>query len=669
MRAQLRTYHSIPSLQTYNTDESDYKQLQDAPRLKSILKGACDDRPEPSTLEEMREWAHEPRTNPINLCFILSTFANRINDRFVPPYEFHDLFVNKTLSSASRGNAFLWLMWAYLETDLSPEALRQNPFGMGQEGGLKIPELVTLSPADQEEENIDPHVEIQFGETMTKERELYIEAAAQLPNLLPTAGGSGGGSGNTVKIKMREISSQRKLREAMTSDEGEIDDNDVNSRSPSPARLRLVLKAPNKKAARQKGDTNVIKTQAALREVKCQHEITKILRRKDRSFRRKRYEKGPVVTEWKRIKKLDPVYFSDDEVAKENDDVITYSMIPRVKRKRSDNDFDSVHGWKRHKLTSPGDYGEESSAMSTAFRRASRWLMRWEDNAEPVAPPVESEEQRAERRARQLEREKREIAKIEAQLEEEKQKFLLAQEQEQARLAEAERIADERETTGGKSLPKPPKAKKRKGKDGDGPDGDGDESTEKKKPGPKKPRKKKEEKRKSDPNTATVIIPEDSPLYYKAQSQSQYGGKSPVTNGQYGGKGPVAYHPMVGGKGPITSGQMGRKGPFVPSQVGGKGPVTSGQFGGKGPVVMNGQYGGKGPASYRMHIGGKGPGKSPASYSRAPVEREPLPEAATAAVVTEEPSGAIKYEEPPNPNASATGSSAPSIMRLGNLVD
>jgi hypothetical protein len=42
MRAQLRTYHSIPSLQAHQ-DPNAYKQLQDAPRLKSILKGATED--------------------------------------------------------------------------------------------------------------------------------------------------------------------------------------------------------------------------------------------------------------------------------------------------------------------------------------------------------------------------------------------------------------------------------------------------------------------------------------------------------------------------------------------------------------------------------------------------------------------------------------------------
>lgn len=64
MRAQLRTYHSIPSLQAHQ-DPNAYKQLQDAPRLKSILKGATEDTEQPSTLEDIRS-AAIPRTNPVS---------------------------------------------------------------------------------------------------------------------------------------------------------------------------------------------------------------------------------------------------------------------------------------------------------------------------------------------------------------------------------------------------------------------------------------------------------------------------------------------------------------------------------------------------------------------------------------------------------------------------
>ena len=53
MRAQLRTYHPIPSLQ-YGQNQN-AKLLQDAPRIKSILKGVQEDRNEPFTWEQLLE--------------------------------------------------------------------------------------------------------------------------------------------------------------------------------------------------------------------------------------------------------------------------------------------------------------------------------------------------------------------------------------------------------------------------------------------------------------------------------------------------------------------------------------------------------------------------------------------------------------------------------------
>jgi len=104
MRAQLRTYHSIPSLQAHQ-DPSAYKQLQDAPRLKSILKGATDDDAQPSTVDEIRQ-AAVPRTNPVNLIFVLSQYAPKVSElHFFPPRDFFDLVMRPTLSSRSRATA------------------------------------------------------------------------------------------------------------------------------------------------------------------------------------------------------------------------------------------------------------------------------------------------------------------------------------------------------------------------------------------------------------------------------------------------------------------------------------------------------------------------------------------------------------------------------------
>ncbi|KAG0138364.1 hypothetical protein HOY82DRAFT_476251 [Tuber indicum] len=174
MKAQLRTYHSIPSLQSY-TDTHAYKQLQDAPRLKSILKGACEDRKEPVTLDQLMTFP-VPRTNPINLVFLLSTYAPKISELHFPESrDFYDLVMRSTLSSKSRARAFLWLMWWYLEGDFDTESAMKNPFGQGQEakdGGVpcRVPQFEHLTEEQAAKENVDADGEIEFGEKMRLER-------------------------------------------------------------------------------------------------------------------------------------------------------------------------------------------------------------------------------------------------------------------------------------------------------------------------------------------------------------------------------------------------------------------------------------------------------------------------------------------------------------------
>lgn len=175
MRAQLRTYHSIPSLQAHQ-DPHAYKQLQDAPRLKSILKGASEDVDQPNTLEKIKEQSI-PRTNPVNLIFVLAQYAPKVSElHFFQPRDFFDLVMRSTLSSQSRARAFLWLMWWYLESDFSREAALNNPFGPGQEGEgseglpIKVPNFESLTEEQASEENIDSPSELEFGEVKRLER-------------------------------------------------------------------------------------------------------------------------------------------------------------------------------------------------------------------------------------------------------------------------------------------------------------------------------------------------------------------------------------------------------------------------------------------------------------------------------------------------------------------
>lgn len=199
MRAQLRTYHSIPSLQAYKS-QRDYKSLQDAPRLKSILKGASEDTDEPRTLSAVKAKAI-PRTNPVNLIFVLSQFAPKISEtHFTDKVDFFDLAMRPTITSASRARAFLWLMWWYLESNFTKEDALQNPYGPGEfkededpEDPDTIPQLVpklaTITEEEGDAENMDPPEEVAFAEKMTKERKrIMLEVANEPPLVMADPG-------------------------------------------------------------------------------------------------------------------------------------------------------------------------------------------------------------------------------------------------------------------------------------------------------------------------------------------------------------------------------------------------------------------------------------------------------------------------------------------------
>ena len=180
MRAQLRTYHAIPSLQAHQ-DPNSYKQLQDAPRLKSILKGASEDTNQPSTVDKIKA-AAIPRTNPVNLIFVLSQYAPKISEiHFNPPRDFFDLVMRGTLSSKSRAKAFLWLIWWYLESDFTEEAALNNPFGPGQPGDqaggipMKVPAFEHLTEDQANAENVDTAEEIEYGKMKQQERRRILE--------------------------------------------------------------------------------------------------------------------------------------------------------------------------------------------------------------------------------------------------------------------------------------------------------------------------------------------------------------------------------------------------------------------------------------------------------------------------------------------------------------
>ncbi|TDZ53616.1 Ino eighty subunit 1 [Colletotrichum trifolii] len=180
MRAQLRTYHAIPSLQA-NQDAHAYKQLQDAPRLKSILKGGAEDREEPNSLSKIKQM-DAPRTNPVNMLFLICQSAAKIAELHFPNgAEFHDLVMKTRYTSESRARAFLWIMWFYLESDFTEEGCEENPFGAGVDYGVDVanqgvPELEEMTPEQEAAENVDTQMEIDFGHEKQRMRKKILEA-------------------------------------------------------------------------------------------------------------------------------------------------------------------------------------------------------------------------------------------------------------------------------------------------------------------------------------------------------------------------------------------------------------------------------------------------------------------------------------------------------------
>ena len=141
MKTILRSYHPVPSLQH---SESTRRNMQDAPRMKSLLKAVLlpDERPGapgttasagakhyggpdakevPNDLAELarRSRTSRPSTSVVTLIFLLTQCANEINAlHFTPPHDVHSLFFPQAehpLSAKQRANVFLWLMYHYLE--------------------------------------------------------------------------------------------------------------------------------------------------------------------------------------------------------------------------------------------------------------------------------------------------------------------------------------------------------------------------------------------------------------------------------------------------------------------------------------------------------------------------------------------------------------------------
>ncbi|KAI5949933.1 hypothetical protein KGF57_004443 [Candida theae] len=171
MKSTLRTYHSIPCLQT-GPQGGTIRQLQDTPRLKSIIKAVNEGQEQKVTsLEQLvaSPPSIKPNTDIVHLLFLLSEANNGIP--LIKDRDFHllDLFVNTKATPQSRANLLLWLFYTFLETDFTPQQLSQNPFG-----GSDAPHEDPIPESSCVKFDVDTQYEIDYAAEMLQARKLYL---------------------------------------------------------------------------------------------------------------------------------------------------------------------------------------------------------------------------------------------------------------------------------------------------------------------------------------------------------------------------------------------------------------------------------------------------------------------------------------------------------------
>ena len=233
MKSTLRTYHSIPCLQT-GPQGGTIRQLQDTPRLKSIIKAVNEGQEQKvKSLDELVKSpsSTKPNTDIVQLLFLLSEANNGIP--FIEDESFHllDLFVNTEVTPQSRAKKLLWLFYTFLETDFTPGQIAQNPFG-----GARIPDEVPIPENAADEYDVDPQYEIDYAAEMLQARKQYLSedhshdgAHVSQRTQDTRAGATSSNSGPKVGTKKRE---------AKIEDIGENEDGDRKVSKVSPPKKK-----------------------------------------------------------------------------------------------------------------------------------------------------------------------------------------------------------------------------------------------------------------------------------------------------------------------------------------------------------------------------------------------------------------------------------------------
>jgi Ino eighty subunit 1 len=378
--------------------------------LKSILKGASEDRPEPASLEKIKEIVDPPRTNPVNLIFVLAQFAPKVTELHMPPgRDFYDLIMGEDLSSESRARAFLWLMWFYLESDFTEEGADENPFGPGVDYEVDVrnqgvPRFDPLTKEEQELENVDTVEEKEYGQAKARERKRIIEAdqaafqaehgppkRGPKPKLhLPPDDGSPASYIGRIRPKFEDINASPAAILGRIRPKYESDMDSTRSTPPPRAfsgmRIQSVLNNGAKGRGSLKnqivegsspvthiGETSMRRSrpltahQLAVernRNQRVDYILSRGLRKVHHQAKKQRKQDGAFWRALQRIQKMpDPFEDSEDEDK--------LSLNPAPFRERGFGGLAQLD-------TEEDDFGEEFAAYAASFRRMSRRLDRWD---------------------------------------------------------------------------------------------------------------------------------------------------------------------------------------------------------------------------------------------------------------------------------------------------
>lgn len=421
MRAQLRTYHAIPSLQA-RQDPNSYKQLQDAPRLKSILKGGSEDRPEPQSLDAIKA-IPIPRTNPVNLLFVICASAAKIAELHFPPgREFHDLIMKTNLSSKSRARAFLWVTWFYLESDFTEEGCIENPFGEGVDYGVDVanqgvPVLDDMSAEEEASENVDTPDEVEFGKTKQAMRKKIIEADQQYALESNSKRGSrarmfpAGDEGSTMGIlpRIRPSKHESDMDSTRSTPPPRAIGRHKDALAGSGRRTGAALKYQIFEASSPGGPPVIEGVVARKPRPPTAHQIAvernrtqrveyildRGIRKAHHKARRARRTEGAVVRAATRLNQLDDPF--DDSEGEDNVNALKHHLLvgPSVYPPGVDPMSGKRMPFRERgfsglvpMISEKDDYGEEFVAYTASLRRAVRRLSRWEAHEGPDVGPI-----------------------------------------------------------------------------------------------------------------------------------------------------------------------------------------------------------------------------------------------------------------------------------------